>query len=304
MTTRNVSMGAPFDWLLRALDVGRRNPGALFGGFALMLAVGLVPSLLQFAGDALVAGNPAVAMSIYLVSLAVSLVLMPPLFGAAFRLLDGCERGVPVSAAGIFDGFRLPGFAVRMIVVALIFVALYLLVIGVLYVLLPGKDVLKEIFMRALATPTGGQPDLSGLPPPPGGLIWWLLGAMFMFVLLGNAYMLAFAQASLGGRGAVESVGDGFSGAFRNLLPFLGFAIVAAIVGVVVLLVVALILGLIIGLLAAISPVLAALVGIPLYVLLMLGLYVVIFGFYYHAWRAIFGVPAAEPAADDGIIAA
>ena len=304
MTTRNVSMGSPFDWLLRALDVGRRNPSALFGGFALLLVVGLVPSVLQFAGDALVAGNPVVAVGIYLVSLAVSLVLMPPLFGAAFRLLDGCERGQPMSAVGIFDGFRVPGFAVRMIAVALMFVALYLLVIGVLYALLPGKDVLKEIFMRALATPPGGQPDLEGLPPAPGGMIWWLLGAMFMFLLLGNAYMLAFAQAALGGRGAVDAVTDGFAGAFRNLLPFLGFAIVAMIAGVVVLLIVALLIALVIGVLAAISPMLAVAVAIPLYVLLMLGLYVVIFGFYYHAWRAIFGVPAAEPATDDGVIAA
>ena len=304
MSTRNVSMGAPFEWLLRGLDVGRRNAAALFGGFALMLAVGLVPSVLQIAGDAMLAGNPVAAVAVYLVSLAVSLVLMPPLFGAAFRLIDRCERGQPASAVSIFDGFRLPAFAARMIFVALLFVALYLAVIALLYVLLPGKEALKEIFMRALATPPGGQPDLTGLPPAPGGLFWWLLGAMFSFVLLGNAYMLAFAQAALGHRRVVDAVIDGFAGAFRNLLPFLGFAIVAAVVGVVVLLIVALVVGLIVGLLAAISPTLAIVVALPLYLLLMLGLYVVIFGFYYHAWRDIFGAPATPAAVDESTLAA
>lgn len=304
MSTRNVSMGAPFEWLLRGLDVGRRNAPALFGGFALLLAVGLVPSVLQIAGDAMLAGNPVAAVAVYLVSLAVSLVLMPPLFGAAFRLLDRCERGQPAGALAIFDGFRVPGFAARMIFVALLFVALYLAVIALLYVLLPGKEALKEIFMRALATPPGAQPDLTGLPPAPGGLIWWLLGAMFSFVLLGNAYMLAFAQAALGHRRVVDAVTDGFAAAFRNLLPFLGFTIVSIVVGVVVLLVVALVIGLIVGLLAAISPTLAIVVALPLYLLLMLGLYVVIFGFYYHAWRDIFGAPAAPATTDDGIIAA
>ena len=35
MTARTVSMGAPFSWLMKALDVGRRQPRALFGGFAI-----------------------------------------------------------------------------------------------------------------------------------------------------------------------------------------------------------------------------------------------------------------------------
>ena len=304
MTAKNVSMGAPFEWLMRAMDVGRRNPGALFGGFALMLAVGLVPSLIQFGGDALMASSRGAAAAVYILSLVVSFALLPPLSGAAFRLLDACERGQPVRASDIFDGFRDPQFAVRMIVVALLFVALYLAAFGVLYALLPGKEALKEIFVRAMETPPGGQPDMSGLPPPPGGLLWWLLGAMFLFVVLGNAYMLAFAQAALGGRSVTDAFADGFAAAFRNLLPFIGFAIVAAIVGFVVLLVVSLVLGLLLGLLIAISPTLALAVGLPIYVMLLLGIYVVVFGFYYHAWRDIFGAPATPSATDDGIIAA
>ena len=50
---------------------------------------------------------------------------------------------------------------------------------------------------------------------------------------------------------------------------------------------------------------LAKLVAVPLYLVLMLGLYVVMYGFYYHAWRDIFGVPAAvaDASATDAIVA-
>jgi hypothetical protein len=36
-------------------------------------------------------------------------------------------------------------------------------------------------------------------------------------------------------------------------------------------------------------------VGVPIYVGLMLMLYVVAFGYFYHAWQDIFGEPAVAP---------
>lgn len=304
MTAQKVSMGSPFEWLMRALDVGRRNPVALFLGFFLMIVVGLVPSVLQFAGDWLLGGNDSAALAIYLVSLVVSFLLMPPMVGAAFVLLDRCERGQQASPFGIFDGFRDVHFALRMILVAILFVALYLLVVAALVALLPGKEALKEIFLRALATPPGSPFDTSGLPPVPAGLIWWLLGAMFMFVLLGNAYMLAFAQAALGGRHVVDAVFGGFAAVFRNLLPFLGFATVTAIVGFVVLFMAAVVIGVIFMLLMAVHDGFANTVALLMYLALMLAIYVVVFGFYYHAWREIFPLSGNSRAGDDTTLAA
>jgi len=47
--------------------------------------------------------------------------------------------------------------------------------------------------------------------------------------------------------------------------------------------------------LGLVSPVLAMVVVLPVYLVLMLALYVVMFGFYYHGWREIFGEPAEAP---------
>ena len=302
MTVKNVSMGAPFDWLMKGLDVGRRNPGALFGGFLWLLAVGLLPSVIQIAGDALAAPGSAAYIAAYALSLVLSLVLMPPLMGAAFRLLDRCERGEAVAASDIFDGYRLPGFARHMVLLSLAFVAVYVVALAALLLVLPGKDALLAIVARMAAAPPGGQPDMSGLAPPPGGFFLWLLGAMFLLTLLGNAYMLAFAQAALRGRGVLDTLRDGFAGALRNLLPFLGFAIAMAFVGFVLLLIAAVVIALVVGLLAMASKLLAVAVAIPLYLVLMLALYVVMFGFYYHGWREIFDLPAAT-ATDDTLAA-
>ena len=70
MSGKIVSMGAPFGWLMKGLDGGRRTPGALFGGFLWLLAVGLVPTAIQLAGDALAAPKSAAWIAAYAVSLA------------------------------------------------------------------------------------------------------------------------------------------------------------------------------------------------------------------------------------------
>ena len=108
--------------------------------------------------------------------------------------------------------------------------------------------------------------------------------------------MLAYAQAALGGHGPVAAVGSGLAATLRNLLPLVGFFLVASVVGFFALLLVALVLGVVGGVLGLVSPLLAILLVIPVYLGLVLVLYVVMFGFYYHGWREIFGEPAAAPA--------
>ena len=295
MTARSVSMAAPFRWFMKALDAGRRQPRALFGGFALLLAVGMVPSVLQLAAQAVFPASPGALMVAYGAVIGLSLVLMPPLSGAAFRLLHDCETGRPAAATDLFNGYRDREFAVRMVMTALLLMAAYLAVFALLFTVVPGKEFFSELFARAAATPPGGQPDMTGMPPLPPSFLLWLLAASAFLVVLGNAYMLAFAHAAMAGQGAVGAVGGGLAATLRNLLPLVGFFIVAMIVGFVLLLVFALVVGLVAGLLGLVSPVLAMAVVVPLYLMLMLVLYVVMFGFYYHAWREIFGEVADGP---------
>lgn len=296
MTSRTVSMGAPFRWLMKAVDVGRRNPRALFGGFALLLVVGLIPSVVQMVAQSLLAESPQLVLAVYLVVILASLVIMPPLTGSAFRLLHACETGQPAAATDIFDGYRDGGFALRMILTALLVTLAYLVLFGLLYVVMPGKEFMIELFSRSMATPPGGQPDMSGMPPFPPSFLLWMLGAFAVMLVLTHAYLLAFGQAALAGQGPVDSVLAGFKATLRNVLPFLGFTLVAMVVGFVLVLILAIVVGLFAAVLMAVSPVLAGVVLLPVYLGLMLVMYVVMFGFYYHGWREIFDEPTVEPA--------
>lgn len=299
MTARNVSMGAPFRWLTKAVDVGRRNPRALFGGFAILAVVGLVPTVVQMVLQAVLVEQPVLMWSIYALVMVAALVAMPPLTGAAIRMMHACETGQPASAMDVFSGYRDSAFAVRMVLTALLLMAMYLLIVGVLLALMPGKELMIEVFSRSMATPPGGQPDMSGLPEfDPADLPWmlmWFLGAGLAMIATMHVQMLAYCHAALGGHGPVASVAGGLAGSLRNVLPLFVFVLAMLAVGFVV----ALVLGVVVGLLAAVlimvSPVLAGVVMVPVYLGLMLVAYVLIFGFYYHAWRDIFGEPAADP---------
>lgn len=301
MTARTVSMGAPFGWLMKALDVGRKQPKALFGGFGLLLLVAAVPSVLQLGTQTLFPTATTALMVVYGLSLLLSLLLMPPLSGSAFRLLHACESGQPAAASDIFAGIRTPGFALRMILTMLLVVAGYLLVFGLLFALLPGKDFFIELFTRAIATPPGGQPDMTGMPDFPPSFLLWFLGAMAAVLVLSNAYMLAFARAALNERGPVPACVDGVLGTLKNLLPFTLIALAAVVVGFVAVLIVSVLLVLVVGLLAAMSPALAIAVAVPIYFGLMLVMYVIAFGYYYHAWRDIYGEPVVAP--EDALVA-
>lgn len=293
MTARTVSMGAPFSWLMKALDVGRRQPRALFGGFALMLLLAMIPSLMQLAGQALFGPESTTLIAIYGLSVLLSVVLMPPLSGAAFRLLHACETGQPASATDIFAGFTAPGFALRMIATMLLVLLGYLVVFGVLIALLPGKEFFLELAARFAVVTPGGQPDMTGLPPFPPSFLLWFLAAMAALLVLSNAYMLAFARAALNDRGPLGACVDGTVGTLKNVLPFTLIALAALVVGFIAAMIVSVVAVLVIGLLAKLSPALGIAVGVPIYLGLMLVFYVVAFGYYYHAWREIYAEPVA-----------
>lgn len=303
MTIKSVSMGAPFGWFMKALDVGRKNPKALFGGFFLLLLVGMIPSVIQVAVEYGMKPSVEVLAAVYGGIMLLSLLVMPPLTGGALRLLHSCEQGRPASAFDIFDGYRDRGFALRMILTSLLLLACYVIVFLVLWAVMPGKEFMVELFARSAVTPPGAQPDLSGMPPFPPSFLLWMLGALALLLVLTHVYLLTFAQVALAGQGPATATGQGFKAVLRNLLPFIGFTIAVVILGFIVLLIVALVLALVIGLLAAVSPVLGIVLAIPVYLGLMLLLYVVMFGFYYHAWAEIFGEAVPPPPVQDAIVA-
>lgn len=300
MTARSISMSAPFTWFMKALDVGRRNPKALFGAFALMLAVGLVPTVIQMVGEQLgdATSIPYLAV-VYGLSMVISLLVMPPLVGAGLQLVERSEHGRPFSATDIFDGYRDRAFAVRMIQTSMLLVLIFIVVFALLYLVMPGKPFFSELFTRTAGLPPGAQPDLTGLPPFPPAFLLWFLVAFAAVMVASYVHMLAMPLAALGGHGPVSAVANAFAAVLRNALPFIGFTLVAIAIGFVAVLLLGLIAGVVIGLLSVLSPAIAMLVAIPLYLGVMLLVYVISFGFNYHAWREIFDgeAPTESPAA-------
>jgi hypothetical protein len=284
---------------MKAIDVGRRNPGALFGAFAIVLLVGLVPSGLQMVLQATLTGQPVLMWSLYALVMLASLLVMPPLMGGAIRVLHACESGQPVSALDVLQGYRDTSFAVRMVLTSLLLLLVSVVVIGLLFALLPGKELFVELFARSMSVPPGGQPDMSGLPEfDPSSLPWiflWFVGAAMAVFTLMHAQFLAYSHAALGGHGPVDAVAAGFVGTLKNALPLTGFTLAMLVIGFVLIMIVAVVVGLLAVALTLVGPVVAGVVLVPIYLVVMLLMYVVMFGFYYHGWREIFGEMAADP---------
>ena len=298
MTARTVSLGTPFRWLMKAVDVGRRNPRALFGGFAILMVISLVPTVVQMVVQALLADSPVVMWSLYALVMLAGILAMPPLTGAAIRLLHACETGQPASALDVFNGYRDSAFAVRMVLTSLLMFAFYVVLMGLLYLVMPAKEMIIEVFARSMAAPPGGQPDMSGLDFDPSSLPWlflWFVGAMAAIFTAMHVQMLTTTHAAMSGQGPVDSLYSGLLGTFKNELPLTAFTLAMLVIAFVAMMVLALVLGLLAVVLTLVSPVLAGVVLLPAYLAAVLIAMIVLYGFYYHAWREIFGESAADP---------
>lgn len=298
MTTRVVGVGAGIGWLRNAVNLGRNNPKAIFGGAALLLAViialalafGLVMILL---GDAMKSGG--VAMVTLAVFTVVAMVVMAALIVGYLRLLDAVENGRPAGVVDVFAGFSdlsVSGRAIGFIL--LLAVAQNLLLAVLISVLAPGFG---DWYLQNLQNSMAG---VQAAPTLPGGfgaalVIMWMVG------LFGYAVQsIGLGQIALRASGIGGALADGVKGAARNLLPLLVFLLVV-VAAVIVLMLVVFLVAMLFGLVAKLlGGWVVALVGIPLYIAFIVVMLVVTFGVMYFVWRDICGdEPAADAPRDD-----
>lgn len=293
MSPITVGMSAPFRWLRKSLDVGRRNPKALFGAIAfvilMVVAITMVQMFLQVAAQPSMTG----LMVVMAVMTLVNWVALPPLLGGLFRVVDATDRGLPVAASDVFNAYGKGQGGKRLILTSLVYSLVYL-GLAALLLLTPIGQFFRDYFAIALATPVGGEPDVAALQTlfgntSPATFLWLPVIAIVLATWV-HAQMLALATAALRDVDVPTAVVAGALAALRNFLPLLGFILVLGIVGFFGGLLLALLLGLVLGLLAMVSPFLVVLVVVPVMVLVMLGVYALMFAFYYHGWREIFGL--------------
>lgn len=308
MSPITVGMSAPFRWLRKSLDVGRRNPKALFGAIAFVILVIVAMTMVQMVMQTAAQASMTGLMVVMAVMTLVNWVVLPPVMGGLFRVVDATDRGVPVSASDVFNGYGKGHGGKRLILTSLAYSLAYLAMIALL-MLTPIGQFFREYFTIALATPMGGEPDVAALTAlfanTSPAIFLWLPVLGIVIATWMHAYMLALATAALRDVDVPTAVVAGLLAALRNFLPLLGFLLVFMIAGFFALLLLGLVLGLLLGLLAMASPILVLLVMFPLMLLVLVGVYALMFGFYYHGWREIFGLAdddSAPTSPSEGVV--
>ena len=297
MTTRMVSAGHGWKWLVQGVNVGRGNPRAVYGAIAILAALALLPSVLQLVlQQALGLDARAQLMVIGAVSL-LSMLLYPLLIGGVLRVIDGVEHGRPAQASDIFATFsdgagRLMGFGVLM-------GALY---IATFYALISAfGDGVIEWYMQVLEisqelNAEGAPATPPELPLPPAGIGPLMALGVLFGLYFATVYAIGLGQVALGRRPVGGAFIDGLGGALKNALPVIVVGALAMAGAFVLLLAFAMVATLITIVAGLLHPALAAFLVLPIYLLLLLALYIVMFGIMYAMWRDICGQPPAPGA--------
>jgi hypothetical protein len=301
MSTRVNAPAAGFHWLRRAINVGRHNPRALFGAASMLMAVWLLPTVLQLGLHVTFKPGEGAAIVIAALMTLLSMATLVPLMAGYLRLLDASERGRPAHAREVFQIFHSGPTWRACVNFSLMMLLVHLGVVSLLASQLDNGvldwyfDAVRRV-QEAQQAGAGAKPPV--LPPPPEGTAS-LVGLSSLWLLLfGCAFAVGLGQIALTGRGARAAVADGFVGTVKNLVPLLvmavlGFgAMVVAMVGLAIVLVV------VGGVAGLVHPVLAAAVLLPLYVAFVTVAYALLLSVMYQLWRDIAGQDASpvEPA--------
>lgn len=303
MTTRAVGIGAGIDWLKQAVDLGRSNPKAIFGGAALllvMLFVGAIAmSVLMVLVSLVLKADPTASMAVsFLVAFGI-VALMAAMMVGFLRLIHAVEQGRPASATDVFSGISDMTASGRAIgFMLLLTIAQYALIIVLISVF--AHD-FGSWYLDSL------KGSMSGQPPAPMTALPQGFGTAFVLMALVGLFFYAVQALGLGqianaGKGIGGAIADGVGGAAKNLLPLLVFLLVMLAAGIVLMLVVFL-LAAVVGVLAKLVGVwLVVVIGIPLYLIFLITMMVVMFGVMYFVWRDICGdMPVASVPHDDRI---
>lgn len=283
MSTRAMGPMAGFRWLMNAINLGRNNPKAVFGAAALSMVLMLVPSLLtvplQMTGTQS-AGRMAAVIAI---SMLFGL-LLAPLYGGLLSIIDAAERGRPARATDVFAPYRAGGGAVRMIGFALgmlvVYAAIVAIVLGVV-----GTGIIHW-YTEVLAAQAAKSTTMPALPAGFGTAV--ALFAVFWLLVMG-VYAVGFGQVALAGRSPLAALKDGFVGSIKNLLPLLMLVVGLFVAWIAVALAVIVLVGIAALLAKLVGAWVLFVVAVPVYIALILALYVVMFGVMYFMWRDVCG---------------
>ncbi|MDE2408173.1 MAG: DUF2189 domain-containing protein [Xanthomonadaceae bacterium] len=286
-------------WFRQAIDLGSKNPRAVFGAallsiaalYAALLLMVLVLASLMFGGKA--AGKTPDLGMVMLVALPLALAIMllvPMLLGGLMHVIREGEAGRPVRARDVFSplrarqGRRLAWLGVVQVVLAILG--------GAVMMTLAGGDYWRDYLQAMQSAMQGAQPTMP--EPQHPGLLFLVQMAFNYFsyaLMLFSIPLMLFSGCSLD-----VALRAAWQASLRNI----GANLLAGVVFLAAMMVAAFVVLLLAGLLGMVGGLIHAAVGSALVMLVMLGFAAVVLvllaGASYLAWRDTFGDTALPPA--------
>ena len=293
MQIRSLPPAQAWRWFVEAVNLGARNPRAIFGG-ALLLVASLY--LLVMAGGvlaSLVGGGQVgtATLALTLLTVVSMFLLVPVLIGGLMHVIREAEAGRPVRARDLFTPFRTGRAGALAAFGAL---QILLMAIGMLVTRQLAGNEYMAAYNEAVNAVMQRQ-DMQALPAPahPGLLFVWQLAFNYFSTTL---MLLGIALVMLSGSRFADAARSAATATLRNLAPNLLAAalfFLAVMAATVVLSVVGSVMLLVLGKLLMPLAVLLALVMTLAFVSAVL---VVVCGGGYLIWRDTFGEPGTPPA--------
>ena len=298
MQVRKLPVAQGLAWFKAALDLGARNPRAIFGAALLFIAtiyIGL--GVLIGAGElARMAGGMGLAAVVLNLLFLAAFVAVPILVGGLMHVIRESEAGRAVRPRDLFAPFRssrvrtLAGLGMVQIVASM--------VVGMVLVAITGPRFWQETIL-ALQRASAGAP----LVMPESDKFWLLVFVYFALNYLMYAVMLfAVPLVLFSNLGVAAAIREAFKASVQNI----GANLVAALLFVAGTLLAGVVALLIASLLAAVGGLVHPLLGVVLGMIPSLAfttaMLVVLAGGAYIAWRDTFdGAPSSTPRPFGGI---
>lgn len=301
MDIRVLPVGQGLAWFKQAIDLGSRNPRAVFGAALLLILalytaamlLALVLAVMVGAGEATQGSAPdmRLVMAVAIPLTLLVMFLVPILLGGLMHVVREAEAGRPVRARDVFAPLR-SAQGRSLALLGLVQVAMTV-VGGVVMVAIAGSDYWRDYMQAMQLVMTGAQPTM---PQPANGGLLFVVQLLFNYfsyaLMLFSIPLMLFSGNSLG-----EALRNSLRAAVRNVGP----NVLAGVLFIGALLVAALVVGLVATLLATLGGAIHTALGGALGMLAMLGfaavVLVLVVGAAYLAWRDTFGDASLPPPA-------
>ncbi|MDO5609246.1 MAG: hypothetical protein Q4G62_00440 [Pseudomonadota bacterium] len=293
MQIRPLPPAQAWRWFVEAINLGVRNPRAIFG--AALLLVGSLYMLVVIGGvlAGMVGGGQATTpmLVITLMTVVGVFLLVPVLVGGLMHVIREAEAGRPVRASDLFEPFK-AGRAGKL--AAFGSLQILLMALGMIIT----RQLAGEDYMSAYNEAVNAmiqQQEVVPLPTPahPALLFFWQIAFNYFTTTL---MLLGVALVMLSGSRFLDAVKSAATAALRNIAPNLLAAGLFFAALMIVVMVLSVFVSVVLLILGKLFMPLAFLVGLILTFALIAAVLVVICGGGYLIWRDTFADDGARPA--------